>query len=96
LKAENAQLHTGAWMGGSKMIANAGTINFYGKKRADSIMTRLTVEAFMGDTEIYVAPLLDWVAGDRIALAPTSFKYEASEEAFIESYDRETGKVTLT
>jgi hypothetical protein len=36
-------------------------------------MTRLTVEAFKGDSSIYVETLLDWVEGDRIALAPTSF-----------------------
>jgi len=59
-------------------------------------LTRLHTEVFQGDTEIYVETLLDWVEGDRIAIAPTSFKYEASEEALISSYDRETGKVTLT
>ena len=59
-------------------------------------MTRLHTEVFQGDTEIYVDTLLDWVEGDKIAIAPTSFKYEAGEDAFISSYDRETGKVTLT
>jgi hypothetical protein len=95
-KEENGQQYADCWMPGSKMIANAGTLNFYGQKREDSRMSRLTVEAFQGDTEIYVETLLDWVAGDRIALAPTSFKYEASEDKFIQAYDRETGKVTLT
>jgi len=70
-------------MPGSKMIANAGKISFYGIKRDDSRMTRLTVEAFKDDNEIFVETMLDWVAGDRIALAPTSFKYEASDDRFI-------------
>lgn len=65
------------------MIANAGLISFYGIKRDNSRLTRLTVEAFKGDTEIYVETMLDWVAGDRIAMAPTSFKYEASDDRFI-------------
>jgi hypothetical protein len=82
-KEENGQQYADCWMPGSKMIANAGTLNFYGQKREDSRMSRLTVEAFQVDTEIYVETLLDWVAGDRIALAPTSFKYEASEDKFI-------------
>jgi len=55
----------------------------------------LQAPAFKDTTEIQVETLLDWVAGDRIALAPTSYKYEAGEDVIISSYDRETGIATL-
>lgn len=59
-------------MPGSKLIANAGLISFHGSQRV-SHMTRLVTEVYKGDTQITVEPLLDWVEGDRIALAPTSY-----------------------
>ena len=59
-------------------------------------MTRLHQEANRGDTEIFVAPGLDLVEGDRIALAATSYKQEAGEYFTISSYDSETGKIVLT
>lgn len=40
-------------------------------------------------------PGLDWVAGDRIALGPTSFVHDRSEDNFVESYDINTGKTLL-
>jgi hypothetical protein len=58
-------------------------------------MSRLTAEAWKKDKEIYVEPGLDWVAGDRIAIAPTSFEFKAAEDAFIAEYDSETGKIVL-
>jgi len=51
---------------------------------------------FKDATEIFVEPGLDWVAGDRIAIAPTSFDHEGGEDRFVESYDNVTGKATLT
>lgn len=38
---------------------------------------------------------LDWVVGDRIALGPTSYAYNASEDNFVTAYDIETGKTSL-
>ena len=58
-------------------------------------MTRLLAIAQKGDTAITVEAGLDLVAGERIALAPTSFAHWAGEEAFVDSYDAETGATTL-
>ena len=79
---------------GNKIIANVGTIKMYGQPRT-GILTRLTEECFKDNTEIYVAPGLDWVPGDRIALGPTSFVHDRSEDNFVVSYDINTGKTTL-
>jgi len=59
-------------------------------------MTRLLAIANKGDTSITVEPGLDLVEGDRIALTPTSFDATAGEEAFLSSYDAESGAATLT
>jgi hypothetical protein len=58
-------------------------------------MSRLTAPVSKKDKEMWVETGLDWVAGDRIAIAPTSFEYLASEENFIKTYDPETGFITL-
>jgi hypothetical protein len=50
----------------------------YGKKRSFK-MTRLTKPASKGDSEITVGTGLDLVKDDKIALAATSFAYEAGE-----------------
>jgi hypothetical protein len=56
---------------GSKIIANIGRLNLYGKQRSFK-MTRLTAPAEPGDTTITVETKnVDLVKGDRIALAPT-------------------------
>jgi hypothetical protein len=79
---------------GNKIIANVGTIKMYGQPRT-GILTRLRAECSMDETVIYVEPGLDWVAGDRIALGPTSFTHDRSEDNFVTAYDSGTGKVTL-
>jgi len=94
-KEENAIFFEGAWSPGSKILANAGRIGFYGTPRAKA-MTRLTQVAFKDATEIFVEPGLDWVPGDRIAIAPTSFDHEGGEDRFISTYDSTTGKAVLT
>ncbi len=58
-------------------------------------MTRLFQEANKGDKQIKVETGLDLVAGDRIALLPTSYKFDAGEDVIISSYDITTGLVTL-
>ena len=58
-------------------------------------MTRLLQEANKGDKEIFVETGLDLIAGDRIALLATSYKYEAGEDFIITSYDNVTGKIVL-
>lgn len=50
LKEENAQQYAGAWYPGSKMIANAGLMQFYGIQRPhESVVTRLRTEVFKND-----------------------------------------------
>jgi len=78
---------------GNKLLANIGIIKMYGLQR--DRLGRLHAECFKDATEIYVNPSLDWVAGDRIALGPTSYAHDRSEDNFITAYDIETGKVTL-
>jgi hypothetical protein len=79
---------------GNKIIANTGTVKMYGQPRT-GVLTRLTKQCYMDQTEIYVEPGLDWVVGDRIALGPTSFAHDRSEDNFVTAYDIETGKTTL-
>lgn len=78
---------------GNKIIANVNILKMYGKYRDK--FARLHSEVFKGDTIFYTIAGLDWVAGDRIAFAPTSYAHMLSEDNFINEYDRETGKVTL-
>jgi len=79
---------------GNKLIANVGIMKMYGKERTGKL-TRLHAEAFKDTTEIIVESGLDWVAGDRIALAPTSFVHDYSEDNVVTAYNNETGVVTL-
>jgi hypothetical protein len=74
-------------------LANAGLIRFYGKDR--NHLSRLTRPVNKKDLEMWVERDLDWVAGDRIAIAPTSVVHYAFEENFIESYDPESGHIVL-
>lgn len=71
---------------GNKIIANLGKLSMYGKKRAFK-MTRLLKEAAKDDEEILIAPKLDLVKGDRIALVATSFEHLANEDHLVEAYD---------
>lgn len=80
---------------GNKVIANVGVMKMFGQPRLGSTVTRLNAEVFKDATEIYVDPGLDWVAGDRIALGPTSYAHDRSEDNFVTSYDIETGKAEL-
>jgi hypothetical protein len=71
---------------GSKIIANVGRVNMYGKKRSFK-MTRLTEPAKIGDTTVKVETKgVDLVKGDRLAFAPTDMKYDTSEEGTVKSY----------
>jgi len=60
-----------------------------------SHMSRLTQPAEKGATSFFVEPGLDWVEGDRIALGPTSFAHDRSEDNFVLEYNNETGLVVL-
>jgi len=58
-------------------------------------MSRLLKEAKKGESSITVETSLDWVAGDRIALLPTSYARAAADDVFVESYDNTTGILTI-
>lgn len=58
-------------------------------------MTRLTRPALRNESSFFVEPGLDWVEGDRLALMPTSYKWDAWDEVFVISYDIETGEVQV-
>jgi len=45
--------------------------------------------------KILIAKGMDIVAGDRLALLPTSFDNMASDDVFVTSYDNETGKTEI-
>lgn len=78
------------------MIANAGLISFYGTQRtAESRVTRLRTEVFKNDREFLVETGLDWQVGDRIAIAPTSYNHDQSEDFFVTMYNSETGAVEI-
>lgn len=67
----------------------------YGRPRT-SHHTRLTQEALKGATSIFVAPGLDWVPGERLAMMPTSYEQHAIDDnIWITTYNNVTGEVTL-
>jgi len=78
----------------NKFLANINKLELHGKPRTKAV-TRLHAPAKKGATEITVETGLDLVAGDRIALAATSFDALASDQAFVVTYDNTTGVVTL-
>jgi hypothetical protein len=80
---------------GNKLIANVGTIKMFGKHRTNHL-TRLLAIAEKDATSITLEPFLDLVAGDRLAIAPTSYEPTASSEVFVATYDAATGATTLT
>jgi hypothetical protein len=80
---------------GSKIIANIGRLNMFGKERSFK-MTRLTAPAEIGATTITVETKnVDLVAGDRIAIAPTGVKYDTDDTRNVVSYDKNTGTIEL-
>jgi hypothetical protein len=58
-------------------------------------MSRLRSEAKKDMNSFDVEPGLDWVVGDRIVLLPTGYVRHMKDDVFIESYDNETGAVTI-
>jgi len=80
---------------GNKLIANVGKIRIYGKGRSHK-MTRLLAPVDKGVSSITVETGLDWVAGDRIALAATGFIDDEGEDFVISSYDSATGVTALS
>lgn len=80
---------------GNKVLANVGTVMMFGQERTQK-MTRLLASCYTGDKTIWVETGLDLVAGDELGLAPTSYVPDAFDYVEIDSYDSDTGEVTLT
>jgi len=79
---------------GNKVIANYNIFKMYGKPRL-SKMSRLRSEAPKGSNSFNVDTGLDWVPGDRIVLLPTGYVRHMKDDVFIETYDNETGALTI-
>ena len=84
---------------GSKIIANIGKINFYGKHRSFK-MVRLAEPVTAGSTSVKVDASsadgnIDLVEGDVIALAATGFEYDTGESFTVTKWDKGTGTITL-
>jgi len=58
-------------------------------------MTRLASEALKGSSIFIVGTGLDWVPGDRIALATASQYHLGADDCVIKAYDSTTGEVEL-
>jgi chaperone required for assembly of F1-ATPase len=58
-------------------------------------MGRLHKSAYPGDSSILVETNLDWVAGEKLAIAPTTMRHNDSDYAVILSYTPSTGVVVL-
>jgi hypothetical protein len=94
-KDSKAIVYDNAIEAGNKLIANVGKIRMYGKQRSHTLV-RLTVPATRGSTAIFIEPGMDLVAGDKIALLPTAYDNEASDEVTITEYDTTTGQAKFT
>lgn len=93
-KDSRAMVYANAVEAGNKLIANVGNITMVGKKRDK--MSRLNSAAEKGSTSFKVGTELDWKAGEKIALADTSYHAMASEYREIASYDSATGDLVIT
>ena len=75
------------------MLANLGLVSLWGKPR-DRI-SRLRQPCSWGNKTALVSSGLDWVAGDRLYLAPTAIQHTHSDYVNILSYDIQTGLLTF-
>ena len=89
-KDAKAIVYDNAIEAGNKVIANVNKLRMFGKKRTKN-WTRLLAPAERGATSITIEPNLDLVEGDRVALLPTSYDNEASDDCHILAYDPLTG-----
>lgn len=75
------------------MAMKGGTIRLVGNN-SNSKWLKLSKTAAAGATEITLTESVNWKAGDRLAIAPTGYKYLEAEEALIKSV--QGARVTLT
>lgn len=72
-KANQHMVYTNSFEAGNKILVNINKVSLHGSER--NKLSRLTKEAYPGDETIFVGKNLDWTAGDRIGLAPTTTRY---------------------
>lgn len=75
------------------ITAAFGGLDLHGAPRGDS-WTQLNQTANAGDTQLTVQSPVDWVAGDVIVLAPTSYSTWEAEKLTITAISAD--KMTLT
>jgi hypothetical protein len=93
-KDAKAMVYDNAVEAGNKLIASVGNITMYGLQRDK--MTRLHSEAEKGSTTFKIGLDLDWLPGDKIGIADTSFNSLASEYREIKTYNKNTGDLEIT
>lgn len=75
---------------GNKVIAvREGILDMHGVVRTPT-WTELHETANIGDTSITLFTSVDWVAGERIVIAPTGYDNHEAEERVIASIDKST------
>ena len=75
------------------MLANLGLVSFWGQSRSRN--SRLRQTCYWGNTTALVSSGLDWVAGDRVYLAPTAVQHTHSDYVNVKDYDIQTGLLTF-
>ena len=78
----------------NKNLIVTGKLNMYGTPRTR--MTRLLQSAYPNQNTLLVEPGLDYVNGDQLGLPATNVVVYSSETVTVESYDANSGLVTLT
>jgi hypothetical protein len=91
-KGAETMVYDNAIMGGNKLIANVNIMRIYAAPRQWK-MSRLMRPAERGQREFYIESGLEIFEGDRLALLPTSYSPDSSDEVFVRSYDSNSGRV---
>ncbi|ASD63315.1 G8 domain-containing protein [Bdellovibrio bacteriovorus] len=75
------------------MAMNGGTIRLVGN-RINAKWLKLAKTAAAGTSDLYVSENVGWKAGDRLAVAPTAYRYLEAEDVVIKSV--QGTRITLT
>ena len=79
----------------NKHLIVTGKLNMFGIPRTKRV-TRLLDSALPNQTNLILEPGLDLVNGDKLGLPATNVQVYDSETVIVESYDADSGLVTLT
>ena len=81
---------------GSKNLVITGTVNMNGVVKSSAATSRLQDILLAGATSTTLATGLDFVAGDKIVIAPTNMRTMDTDILEIATYDSSTGATTFT